>query len=74
MSVIVHDRLAGHVELHDAATDLRVLPALCPVTSSFADFSQPAELIDRSYRQSLAWLANGSAERATVYPPHHVHD
>ncbi len=72
MSVIVHDRLAGHVELHEGDVDLRVMPALCPVSVSIADFSQTTELIARSYEQSSEWLESEPA-RASVYPPRHYH-
>jgi NTE family protein len=73
MSVIIHDRLAGQVELHDGEVDLRVFPVLCPVHSSIMDFSKSGELIERSYAQSLEWLDSGASSSVHSFPPQHDH-
>ncbi len=66
MSVMIHDRLASQVVLHDDSVDLRVFPILCPVTTSIVDFSDSASLIERSYAQSIEWLSSeiGAGETA----------
>lgn len=44
--------LAGRVDLH-------LLPPLCPMSVGPLDFSRTAELIERGYRSTSTWLANG---------------
>jgi NTE family protein len=51
---LIHDvtAFAGHAELH-------VLPPLCPLGISSADFSHATELTDRARRATGSWLDDG---------------
>ncbi|HQQ69007.1 MAG TPA: patatin-like phospholipase family protein [Alicycliphilus sp.] len=55
-----------------------VVPPLCPLGVSVFDFSQTAALIDKSARQTSAWLAGGGLEHAgPLHIPlahHHAHE
>lgn len=53
--------------IHDVAASagdvtLRVLPPLCPLAVSAADFSRAAELIGRARRSTLAWIEAGGTD------------
>ena len=59
LTLLIEQRLAREVaELAGAAT-IKVLPPLCPLRTSAADFSHGAELIDRARQASLDWIATG---------------
>lgn len=63
LTLTVNQRLAIDVERYEREVDLRVLPPLCPIRISPADFGQSAELIERSHRAARDWL---SSEHATT--------
>jgi NTE family protein len=42
-----------------AGVEMLVVPPLCPMTVSPADFSQSEELMERAERGTREWLANG---------------
>jgi NTE family protein len=52
-------------------------PTLCPLDVSPFDFSQTAELIDRSAETTRAWIAAGGLERSEIpgalHAHHHAH-
>lgn len=72
LAVLVQHRLAADVARYEHVVDLRVVPPLCPVTVSPADFSQTAELIDRARSATEAWLAFGPTptHQASLLEPH----
>jgi NTE family protein len=57
LTLTVNQRLAVDVARFEGSVDLRVIPPLCPVRVSPADFSQSAELIERSHDATRAWLS-----------------
>lgn len=57
LTLTVNQRLAVDVARFEQAVDLRVIPPLCPVRVSPADFSQSAQLIERSHDATRAWLS-----------------
>ncbi|NUQ97435.1 MAG: patatin-like phospholipase family protein [Streptomyces sp.] len=60
LSVIQQQRLVtGLAALHGAAR-LLVVPPLCPLAVSPADFGHACELIDRSQESTSRWLAEGT--------------
>lgn len=58
LSVLVQHRLAADVAHYEPLLDLRVVPPLCPVAVSPADFRQSASLIDRARVSTSEWLAD----------------
>jgi len=51
-----HQQVLADVERFESAVELHVLPPLCPLDVSPADFSRSRELIDRSFRAAERWL------------------
>ena len=61
LGLLVQQRLIRDVALYADRVDLVVLPPLCPVSVSPADFSQGAQLIRRAHATSGAWLDSSEA-------------
>lgn len=57
LSLLLHQQLIADVERFESSVELHVLPPLCPLDVSPADFRHSKDLIDRSYRESKKWLA-----------------
>jgi NTE family protein len=57
MTLLVQQRLIRDVEDYRGSAELIVLPPLCPVAVSSADFSHAADLITRARRATCDWLA-----------------
>lgn len=72
LALTVNQRLAVDVAHLESTVDLRVVPPLCPVRTSPADFSHSAELIDRSHKATAAWLATRHpvTGQAALLEPH----
>ncbi len=64
ISLLVQQRLILEVRDLQREVDLRVLPPLCPLAVSPADFSHSTELIDRAYEAAHRWLGDESANAA----------
>ena len=60
--MIIERRLANEMAAYAEAATIKVLPALCPLAVSPADFGHAAELIDRSYHTSRDWIADGDID------------
>jgi NTE family protein len=56
----INRRLAADIRRYSQRADLRVLPPLCPVKTSAADFSQAAGLIERAHELTRDWLTAGA--------------
>jgi NTE family protein len=59
LGLLIHQRLIADVALYAGRVELIVLPPLCPLTISPADFSQARELINRARAAARAWLDGG---------------
>ncbi|GLZ48900.1 hypothetical patatin-like protein [Actinomycetospora sp. NBRC 106375] len=71
LTLLVHQRLAPDLERYRDQVDLRVVPSLCPLSVSPADFSRADELIDSARTSTRTWLARGCPpEVATAMLPH----
>lgn len=55
-TLAINQRLAVDVARFEQKVDLRVVPPLCPVRISPADFSHSGELIERARAQTFRWL------------------
>jgi len=56
LSLLWHQQLIGDVERFESSAELHVLPPLCPLDVSPADFGRSRELIDRSFEAAERWL------------------
>lgn len=74
ISLLVQQRLIEDVRQLEGAVDLRVLPPLCPLTISPADFSHARELIATSHAAADRWLDNVAANEAMEQSPNLIHD
>ena len=76
MSLAINQRLAWDIERYESTCTVRVVPPLCPVKTSPADFSHGAELIARSYAATHGWLrttgGTGLNQAALVAPHAHA--
>lgn len=57
LTLVLDQRLVVDIDRYSAQVGLRVVPPLCPLAVSPADFSRGGELFDRAYRQTRDWLA-----------------
>ena len=55
----IGQRISFDIERYETRVDLKVVPPLCPLAISPADFSYGAELIDRARAQTEQWFAQG---------------
>ena len=59
LTLLIGRGLAADIERHADLCELQVIPPLCPLGVSPADFSHADELITRAYESTHAWLASG---------------
>lgn len=64
LTLLIEQRLIQDVAHMSEQVDIRVLPPLCPLRVSSADFGHGAELVRRSREATRRWMAGG----------HHLHD
>lgn len=62
LTLLIEQRLIHEVAALQAVTTIKLLPPLCPLTISAADFSHAKELIARSRQSSLRWMDSGGTE------------
>jgi NTE family protein len=72
LNLTVNQRLAVDIAHYEPVVDLRVVPPLCPVRTSPADFSHSADLIERAYQSTRSWLTHRGADtgQAALVQPH----
>jgi NTE family protein len=59
LSFLTQQRLIHDVTVHSGQADLHLLPPLCPLAVSSADFTHGRELVDRARRAAGSWLDDG---------------
>lgn len=65
LTLLIEQRLIHEIaDLHGSRASVKVLPPLCPLAISAADFRHAAELIDRGHRATRAWIDGGGTEVA----------
>ena len=64
LSLLIEQQLIIEVSAEVDGVSIGLLPPLCPVRISPADFSHAAELIERGRTASTAWIADGGLDRA----------
>lgn len=72
LSLLLHRQLLGQVSEHHGGARLHVMPPLCPLSVSPADFAHAADLIERSHQVSNDWLdrAEDTRDPAAVLSLH----
>ncbi|MEW6683339.1 MAG: patatin-like phospholipase family protein [Nitrospirota bacterium] len=74
LALMIGWRLALDVQRFEQQCRLHVVPPLCPLDVSPADFGRAAELIHRSYESTVRWLTSGRAphpsDQAELVRPH----
>lgn len=74
VTLAVNQRLALDVERYEKVADIRVVPPLCPLDTSPADFGSADEMINRAREQTAEWLDEervGTGQAILLLP--HVH-
>jgi NTE family protein len=77
LTLLIEQRLAHDVARLAGSVTVKVLPPLCPLTTSAFDFTHAADLIARSRRASEDWITTGdidlpSPERFLALHQHHA--
>lgn len=72
LTLAINQRIALDVERYEASAKLQLVPPLCPLTTSPADFGNASELIARAYAQTTEWLQQRvpSFGQAYLLKPH----
>lgn len=73
ITLAINQRLAADVARFEGRIDLHVVPPLCPVHVSPADFSHASALIDRAHHETRSWLARPPATHQAVLLEAHRH-
>jgi NTE family protein len=63
LTLLIAQRLIHEMSRLGGAVDIKVLPPLCPLAVSAADFGHAAQLVARARRASLEWISSGDIER-----------
>ena len=74
LTLLSQQQLIGEVARYAGPAKLKVLPPLCPLKVSAADFSHADELIARAHRATGSWLDSGGPDLATPQRFLSMHD
>ncbi len=69
LNLLIARQLIVDIERFADALELRVVPPLCPLETTPADFSRASELIDRAAESTRDWLESGGLDK-TIIPDH----
>ncbi len=75
LTLLLQQRIAREMSGLAGAARVKVLPPLCPLSVSAADFSHGGELVARAREASLDWISSGAIDRAAPerFLAAHVH-
>jgi NTE family protein len=62
LTLLIEQRLAREISDLAGTASIKVLPPLCPLSTSAIDFSRGAELIARGRQASLEWMIRGGLD------------
>lgn len=62
LTLLMQQRLSAEIAACRGAATIKVLPPLCPLAISAADFGHARELVDRGLRSSADWLEGGAID------------
>jgi NTE family protein len=74
LTLLLDQRLIHEIAVVQAGTTIRLLPPLCPLAVSAADFGHAKELIARAHQSSLEWIDSGGTDvphPEQFLAPHH---
>ena len=63
LTLLIEQKLFNEIAALQSVTTIKLLPPLCPLAVSGADFTHAKELITRARRSSLRWIDSGGTER-----------
>ncbi len=69
MGLLITRQLITDIELFSDSVALRVIPPLCPLETTPADFSRASELIERAAKATSEWLEDGGLDTPAI-PDH----
>ena len=62
LTLLIEQRLRHDMATLEGAATIKLLPPLCPLAVSAADFGHASELIARAHRSSLRWIDAGGTD------------
>lgn len=68
ITLLLRQRAVLETRALSGSVDVRVVPGLCPLTVSAADFSRAREIVERAHRATAEWLEAGTPF-TTAGPP-----
>jgi NTE family protein len=74
LTLLIEQRIIHEIATLQTAASIKLLPPLCPLDVSAADFSHAEELITRARQSSLRWIDSGGTELPhpeQFLAPHH---
>jgi len=74
LTLLSQQQLIGEVARYAGPAKLKVLPPLCPLKVSAADFSHADELIIRAHKATGSWLDSGGPDLPTPQRFLSMHD
>lgn len=73
LTLLVQRRMLAEAEEYQDRVELRIVPPLCPIALSPADFSQTGDLIDRAYASTRHWLRHEHGRGGPAMLAPHTH-
>lgn len=64
VTLLIEQRLILDIARYESDLELHVIPPLCPLSVSPADFSRSRYLIDKAYKDSSRWLSQRTARKS----------
>ena len=71
LAMLVEQRFVAETSRRTYPVPVHLIPPPCPITVTPMDFSQTADLIDRSRRGTAQWIANGEPFALPLLGHHH---
>jgi NTE family protein len=62
LTLLIAQRLINEVRTLSGTATIKILPPLCPLAVSAADFGHAAQLITRARLSSLDWMSSGDID------------
>ena len=71
LALLLQQRFITETTSREYPVPVHLIPPPCPITVTPMDFSQSADLIDRAYRGTAQWIANGEPFALPLLGHHH---
>ena len=73
VNLLIARQMVLDVERYGEVEEIRIVPPLCPITTTPQDFSHAGELIDGALKSTRRWIEEGGLERTVVPPQIRLH-